>query len=399
MRHRVDRGSGALAGFGMLGGRSGKALASFVCAVSLAMLVVAAVSGGARGETVGPRAVPGGFAVSGVVGGLVDPTSMTFAPDGRLFVSQQGGRLRVVTADGRLLDRAFASVNTDSRGARGLMGVAFDPDFATNGWVYVYYTARRPFVHNRVSRFTADLQNPNVAAGGERVILELDGLSSQINHNGGALHFGPDGKLYVSVGDNNLRANAPSLDTLKGKMLRINPDGTIPEDNPFYAVAEGRNRAIWARGFRNPYTFDIQPGTGKTYINDVGEQRWEEINLGRSGANYGWPRYEGYEGSPNRWTGPIFAYRHGQGPGTGCAITGGAFYDPVVNTFGPGYQGDYFFADYCSGWIRRYDPASDASSPFASGIAGPVDLDVSEDGDLYYLARNTGSVKRISSVR
>ena len=320
---------------------------------------------------------------------------MTFAPDGRLFVSQQAGRLRVVTADGRLLDRAFASVNTDTRGARGLMGVAFDPDFADNGYVYVYYTARQPFIHNRVSRFTADPRNPNVAVGGEKVILELDGLSSQINHNGGALHFGVDGKLYVSVGDNNLRANAPSLSTLKGKMLRINPDGTIPEDNPFYAVAEGRNRAIWARGLRNPYTFAVQPGSGKMYINDVGEQRWEEINLGKSGADYGWPRYEGYEGRPNRWTGPIFAYRHGQGPSTGCAITGGAFYDPGVNTFGPGYQGDYFFADYCSGWIRRYDPASDASSPFASGIGGPVDLDVSEDGDLYYLARNTGSVNRI----
>ena len=399
MRRGVLRGSGPLTGFGLSDGRLGKALASVVGAVVVAVFVMVAVGGVARGQEVAPRAVPGGFATSEFVRGLAAPTAMAFAPDGRLFVSQQAGRLRVVTPGGGLKERAFASVSTDTRGARGLMGVAFHPDFESNGYVYVYYTAKRPFIHNRISRFTADPQNPDVALGGEKVILELDRLSDQINHNGGAMHFGPDGKLYVSVGDNNRRANAPSLGTLKGKMLRINPDGTIPEDNPFYAVTEGRNKAIWARGFRNPYTFDVESGTGKMYINDVGEQRWEEINLGKSGANYGWPRYEGYEGRPNRWTGPIFAYRHGQTLSTGCAITGGAFYDPVVNTFGAAYAGDYFYADYCGGWIRRYDPATDASAPFASGIGGPVDLDVSESGDLYYLARNTGSVKRISNTR
>ena len=125
----------------------------------------------------------------------------------------------------------------------------------------------------------------------------------------------------MGVGDNANGANAQSLRNLKGKMLRINKDGTIPQDNPFYERATGRDRAIWALGLRNPFSFAIQPSTSKMFINDVGEGRWEEINRGVAGANYGWPRYEGPESDP-RYRNPVFAYRHGSTNTTGCAITG-----------------------------------------------------------------------------
>ena len=183
--------------------------------------------------------LPAGFTEALVASGLNNPTAMQFAPDGRLFVCEQGGRLRVIK-DGALLSTPFLTVTVSASGERGLLGVAFDPNFAVNQYVYVYYTATSPAVHNRVSRFTA---NGDVAVpGSEVVILDLDNLSSATNHNGGALNFGPDGKLYVSVGENANPSNAQTLSNLLGKVLRLNSDGTIPTDNPFYASATGKNR-------------------------------------------------------------------------------------------------------------------------------------------------------------
>ena len=235
---------------------------------------------------------------------------MAFAPDGRLFVAEQGGRLRVIK-NGALLPTEFLSVTTTSSGERGLLGIAFDPNFASNHFVYVYYTATSPTVHNRVSRFIA---NGDVAVpGSESVILELNPLSDATNHNGGAIHFGLDGKLYIGVGENANGANAQTLSNLLGKMLRINPDGSIPSDNPFFTTASGDNRAIWALGLRNPFTFAIEPTTGRLFINDVGENSQEEINDGIAGSNYGWPATEGPTSNPN-FRSPLFAYGHGPVP-------------------------------------------------------------------------------------
>jgi glucose/arabinose dehydrogenase len=202
----------------------------------------------------------------------------------------------------------------------------------------------------------------------------------------------------VAVGENADPDNAQSLGNLLGKLLRINKDGTIPMDNPFYDMSTGNNRAIWALGLRNPYSFAVQPGTGRIHINDVGGATWEEINRGIKGANYGWPNYEGMESDPD-FQGPIYAYRHGDTATTGCAITGGAFYDPVTTQFPAGYVGDYFFADFCSGWIRRLDLAHGTVTRF-KGMSdeGPVSLQVRRNGTLYFLARNTGSVEKIRFV-
>jgi glucose/arabinose dehydrogenase len=315
---------------------------------------------------------------------------MEFAPEGRLFVAEQRGTLRVVKAGGSLATFLDISGRVNSAGERGLLGVAFDPAFSNNHYVYLYYTQRATGTtpaHNRVIRVTA--RGDRAVVGSEKLILRLDNLSGAPNHNGGAIHFGKDGKLYVAVGDNAKGGNVQSLRTLKGKMLRINKDGTIPQDNPFYRRATGRNRAIWAVELRNPFSFAIQPHTGKVFINDVGEQRWEEINRGAAGANYGWPRYEGPE-SGSKYRNPVFVYGHGSTKVTGCAITGGAFYNPTTRQFPSGYVGDYFFADFCSGWIRRLDSATGNVSGFATGLSKPVDLKVSKGGSLYYLSRGDG---------
>jgi glucose/arabinose dehydrogenase len=336
-------------------------------------------------------ALPSGFTETQIAGGLSSPTAMDFAPDGRLFVCLQGGQLRVIK-NGALLATPFLTVSVDSSGERGLLGVAFDPDFQTNNFIYVYYTVLTTPRHNRVSRFTAngDVATPN----SEVPILELENLSSATNHNGGAIHFGPDGKLYVAVGENANGANSQTLTNRLGKILRINADGSIPSDNPFFNTASGANRAIWALGLRNPYTFAFQPNTTRLFINDVGQNTWEEINDGIAGSNYGWPNTEGFTSDPN-FRSPLFAYGHGTGSTTGCAIAGGAFYNPPTIQFPGNYVGKYFFADLCSGWIRLLDPANNTAAGFASGISQPVDLKIGSDGSLYYLSIGSAAVFRV----
>jgi Glucose / Sorbosone dehydrogenase len=178
--------------------------------------------------------------------------------------------------------------------------------------------------------------------------------------------------------------------------LRINTDGSIPTDNPFYNTATGNNRAIWALGLRNPFTFAFQPGTGRMFINDVGASTYEEINDGIAGSNYGWPTTEGPT-TNSSFRSPIYYYGHGTSNTTGCAIVGGTFYNPPVLQFPSSYTGKYFFADLCSGWIRVFDPSAGTATGFATGISNPVDLHVGPDGALYYLVLG-GQVFRISAL-
>jgi glucose/arabinose dehydrogenase len=320
-------------------------------------------------------------------------TAMAFAPDGRLFVCVKTGQLRVIK-NGALLAAPFVSLSVDSNGERGLLGVAFDPNFSSNQFVYLYYTTSTSPIHNRISRFTA---NGDVAATNSEVaLMDLDNLSSATNHNGGAIHFGADGKLYAGVGENANPANSQTLSNRLGKILRINSDGSIPTDNPFYNTATGANRSIWALGLRNPFTFNFQPGTGRMFINDVGQSAWEEIDDGIAGSNYGWPTCEGACPSPNpNFRDPLFQYAHANATITGCAIVGAAFYNPSVNQFPASYVGKYFFGDLCGGWIRLFDPSTAGVTDFASGISSLVDLQVGPDGCLYYLTQSSGQVFRV----
>jgi glucose/arabinose dehydrogenase len=335
------------------------------------------------GDGAAAATLAGGFSETSIATGLRKPTAMAFAPDGRLFVCEQEGTLRVIK-NGVLLSTPFVSLTVSALGERGLLGVAFDPDFQSNGFVYVYYTATTPSIHNRVSRLTA---NGDVAeAGSEISLLDLEPLGAT-NHNGGAIHFGGDGKLYVAVGENAVPSNAQTLDNRLGKILRINSDGSIPGDNPFYNQASGVNRSIWALGLRNPFTFAVEPLSGTLHINDVGQNTWEEINLGVAGANYGWPATEGPTSNP-AYRGPLYAYTHAAT--SGCAIAGGAFHSMLNVRFPLRYWGAYFFADLCGGWIRARHTDGTVSQ-LASGISQPVDVAFAGDDSLYYLARGGGS--------
>ena len=367
------------------------------------LLLISTLNSPARRNNVPVMAsLPNNF-VETQIDGLSIPTAIALHPDGRIFVCQQTGALRVIK-NGALLATPFVTLNVNASGERGLLGVAFDPNYTTNRFVYVYYTATTPTIHNRVSRFTASAANEDVAlAGSEVVLLDLETLG-ETNHNGGAIHFGPDGKLYIAVGENAVPSNSQSLANRLGKILRINSDGTIPADNPtsFPNIAgspTGANRAIWAVGLRNPFTFSFQPGTGRMHINDVGQQTWEEVNVGTAGANFGWSTCEGTCGTAGM-TNPL--YQYSSADPLPCAITGGAFYNPATPTFPAQFIGKYFFADFCAGWIKVLDPLSPPPTgtavDFATGINAPVDIQVANDGSLYYLARGSGSVFRVQFV-
>jgi glucose/arabinose dehydrogenase len=336
--------------------------------------------------------LPAGFSRTTYTSGLSAVTAMAFAPDGRLFICEQNGQLRVVPAGGGApLATPFHTFTVTNSGEQGLLGIAFHPNFPTNGFVYVYYTSPTPTNHNRVSRVVASGANPNVSTGVETVLLDdLPSVGTGGNHNGGALHFSPvDGTLYLAIGDQGHSANAQSMTSRFGKLLRYNDDLTIPTDNPFSGTATGVYRAIWALGLRNPFTFAFQPGTGRLMINDVGQNTWEEVNEGVAGANYGWPTTEGPTTDP-RFRGPVFAYRHGGTLLSGYAVVGAAFYNPPTRTFPTAYVGDYFFADYASGWINRLDVAADSAVyAFARTGNDVFDLHVGPDGALYALARGT----------
>ncbi|MBK9401433.1 MAG: PQQ-dependent sugar dehydrogenase [Bacteroidetes bacterium] len=336
---------------------------------------------------------PSGFTEVQVATGLSNPTVMTAAPDGRIFIAEQSGTLRIFK-NGSLLSQSFVTLSVNSSGERGLLGIAFDPAFATNQYIYLYYTVSSG-ANNRISRFTA---NGDVAvAGSEVVLLNLDPLTSATNHNGGTMQFGPDGKLYVGIGENANSANAQNLDTYHGKILRLNTDGTPASGNP-YSTGSVQRRSVWSYGVRNPYTLTFQPGTGKLFVNDVGQNTWEEINNATSGGlNFGWPAAEGTS-SNSAYANPVYSYAHGSGGGQGCAITGGAFFNPSATNYPATYTGNYFYIDYCSNWIDRLSISGNTAtrSNFASNIGGnPVGLITGTDGNLYFLSRSSSSLKKI----
>jgi putative heme-binding domain-containing protein len=340
---------------------------------------------GAPGSDIGgPITLPTGFSGEWVATGITGATALAIAPDGRVFICEQTGAVRVFK-DGKLLRAPFVTLAVDSSWERGLIGIALDPHFADNGYIFLCYVALRPYVHHRISRFTA--RGDVAAPGSEVVLFEGDdqaklGPSVSSGHQGGAIHFGRDGKLYAAIGDHTAREPAQSLSTIQGKLLRLNADGSIPGDNPFYHKARGKYRSIWALGLRNPFTFAVQPGTGRILLNDVGDTKWEEINEGIAGANYGWPESEGPTTDP-RFRGPIHHY-------PAASVAGGAFCVPVASTgFPPHFQGMYFFMDFVRGWIKVLDPNHpEKVETFATGLSRPVDLAFGPKGALFVVLRD-----------
>jgi glucose/arabinose dehydrogenase len=346
----------------------------------------------------GSRSVPAWFNRNQTwITGLNAATAFAQTPDGRLLVAEQDGALRVVK-NATLLTTPMLEVKVNSQGERGLLGVAAHPNFAGNGYVYVHYTSTENTIHNRVSRFTVTGDVASI----EEELIDLPTLVAT-NHNGGAIHFGTDGKLYVAVGDNAAPSNSQNLNSPLGKMLRFNDDGSIPNDNPFCTTNGNLACAVWAYGLRNPFTFAVNPDTGRIYINDVGQNTWEEINLGIPGANYGWPESEGPDNVNESFTGPLFTYKHsaaspaGSGPGgffVGFSVAGGTFY-PDAGPFPANYRNSYYFADFIGRFVGRFDYSNNAAYAFATVEDRPVDLLAGIDGALYVLTR--AGITRISA--
>ena len=354
------------------------------------------------GEGLEPRdlltILPHGFVQAPVATGLKEPTSFALAPNDRIFVAGETGVVRVIQ-NGHLLTKPLLKISTDHTVLQGLGGIAVDPNFMLNHYVYIYYTVPGISPHNQVNRFTV---RNNVALPGSRTTILVLPASGDGEHNGGSMQFGSDGDLYIGVGDNDVKSDPQSLGTVFGKILRIEPDGEIPSDNPFVNQTTGINRAIWAIGLRNPFTSAVQPGTGQLFINDVGEDVWEKVNRGVAGGNYGWAITENATGNP-LFQQPVYTYQHGPNDVNGCAITGGAFYDPPVNSFPASDRGNYFFADFCGCWIHMLDPSTGAVTDFAAKFPNhPVNLAVNHGGSLLVLARgngvSTGSVVVIKHV-
>jgi glucose/arabinose dehydrogenase len=271
----------------------------------------------------------------------------------------------------------------DSHWERGLIGVTVDPDFPRTPHLYVCYVAKEPYPHHRISRFivAGDVAVP----GSEKILLVGDDqrtLGGKVpgGHQGGALHFGQDGKLYIAIGEQTAETPAQRLDTFQGKILRINPDGSIPPDNPLLKQTTGKYQAIWALGLRNPFTFAVHPSSGNLFINDVGG-KFEEINRATAGANFGWPAVEHGPTTDPRFRGPESCYPQ-------ASISGGDFC-PATTTWPAAWHGRYFFADFVHGWIKTLDPDHPQhATEFASGLSRPVDLRFTRAGSLLVLLRN-----------
>jgi glucose/arabinose dehydrogenase len=353
----------------------------------------AAAAGEANVAPVSSGPLPVGFRRSPVVEGLSAPVALEFTPDGRLLVASVYGSIFVIE-NGALLPEPLIGIpaNTDV-GERGLVGLALDPSFASNGHFYVYYTTFAP--RNRVSRFTAAGNRAELSS--ELVIWENPELAA-VYHHGGGLGVGPDGRLYISTGDQFDAANAQDLGTAHGKILRLGLDGSLPPDNPFLGTP-GARPEIWARGLRNPFRIAFDPQGGALWIGDVGGNvptSSEEVNRGVRGANYGWPDQEGescYISSCVAFQPAAFSYAHEDPDYYRNAVQASITLGPVYRglQFPAAYRGNVFFGDYANRWIRRLvlDASGNAvgapiflESPEAGTV---VDLDVGPDGALYYV--------------
>jgi glucose/arabinose dehydrogenase len=342
---------------------------------------------GASASTAAQVVAPGDFRLAQIATGLDQPTAIDFAPDGRLFIAEKRGRIRIVE-DGELLDTPFAEVEVYDFLESGLLGLAVDPDYETNHFVYVFATVSDG--EQNIIRFTDEN-----GVGSGRTVVRANLPSAGALHNGGGLEFGPDGKLYFSIGDNADPDNGQDLATMAGKICRINPDGSTPNDNPF-TTPTGSPRAAFAYGFRNPFRFCFAPD-GRMFAVDLGSDdavRREEINYVQSGLNYGWPTVEGLtdaELHPDL-TPPIFDYYD-----KGSAPCGIVYY--TGEDFPSEYSGNLFQIEYTLNRIYRIvlDGNSVVSHEiFAETDGAPVDLAQAPDGSLYYCEVVAGNVMRIS---
>lgn len=334
-----------------------------------------------------------------VANGFNSPLELKHAGDDRLFVVEQGGRIKILNPDGTVNPTNFLNIssNISSGGERGLLGLAFHPDYANNGFFYVYYTNTAG--NTQISRFSVS-SDPDVAdPASELQMLSFNQPFS--NHNGGHIAFGPDGMLYIASGDGGSggdpQNNSQTLSTLLGKILRLDVDAPapyIPADNPFVGGPE--RDEIWAYGVRNPWKFSFDSETGDLWIADVGQGSWEEINKEPStaaGLNYGWRCYEGNapfntNNCPpqSELTFPFAEYSRSNGK---CSITGGYVYR---GSDYPGIEGLYFFADLCTNEIGTVDQDGNLTFHEPLGATTITSFGVDVNQKLYVIAFGGGSI-------
>ncbi|MEZ4730745.1 MAG: PQQ-dependent sugar dehydrogenase [Caldilineaceae bacterium] len=395
--------------------------------------------------------LPPGFVAEAVTTKLDGPTAFAIAPDGRIYVTQKAGTVRVIQ-DNQLVSENFIDISQEVNQAynRGLVGIALHPNFPQTPYVYLAYVyqPQEAYKHkaigarlSRVMRVSADPANLNKAlpeskivllgAGGEfqqignpdnpdrkpftcqdeagqalRDCIPVEGTAHQAN----MLRFGRDGALYVGVGDGGeydaAGLRAQDLDSLSGKMLRINPlTGAGYTNNPFYNGDPQSNRAkVYMVGLRNPFRFVFHPTTHDLFIGDVGKSSWEEINRGRAGANFGWPCFENtdpglttppcdkVQAAPKGVVFPLYAFPHTEGR---VAVIGGDFYTGAA--FPAEYRGAYFFSDYNVGklWMMTFTGNTIAVKEFGAGFSGLVQISAGPDGHLYVATARGGTLYRI----
>jgi len=380
-----------------------KPTAVFVCAL-------AACAGNPPGGPPLPGET-GTLELQPVASGLSSPLYLTApAGDPRLFIVEQAGRIRIVES-GQLLAQAFLDIRdrVASGGEEGLLGLAFHPNYAGNGYFYVDYTHlnnARDTLYTLIERYSVSPAPDSADSASHKLILRI--VQPYTNHNGGLVMFGPDGMLYIGMGDGGSGGDpenrAQNPDSLLGKLLRIDVDHgdpyAIPASNPF--AAGGGAPEIWALGLRNPWRYAFDRTAGLLYIADVGQNLWEEVSVapaGQGGLNYGWRIMEGlhcFNATSCSSTGlvqPVVEYGHANG----CSITGGFVYR---GTRAPSLVGQYFYSDYCSGWMRSFAYANGAvtgQTTWSLNVSLGNVLSFGEDsaGELYVLSGG-GSVYRIA---
>lgn len=359
-----------------------------------------------RAANAARTALPAGFTRVALGSGLSGPTAMDFWGN-KIYVSEKGGAIRIIRENGTLKPAPFHTLSVNTLSERGLLGIALSPNFGSDRIMYVYYTTGTGAKkysgspENRVSRLKKSKNGPIK----EKILLDHI-PSTNGNHNGGDIHIGFDGKLWISVGESGCCPNdAQGLTTVRGKILRINLDGTIPSDNPFFNTPNARQET-WAYGFRNPWRFAMRQSNQSYVVADVGSGTWEEIDSLGEGNNYGWPMYEGPCPSSNLacnpntvdYAGtvpPIHWYNHGGAGEVGNVIAGGVFAENANNYPAP-YAGAYFYGDTGGDWVNVItldgNNAKTGHYEFDDNIGSPVAFGNGPDGNVYVASHYGGVI-------
>jgi len=346
------------------------------------------------------QTVPYGFEITKVLVLQDNDLGFDILPDGRIIVINKSREIKLFV-NGELRNRHLIVLNAFTNTESGLTGIAIDPDYPSEPYLYLFYSHKDST--NRISRFTfiGDLTNPNsdsLYVNNELVLLALP-LNNDV-HNGGTLRFGKDKTLYISYGDDEQSELVQSLSTYNGKILRINRDGTVPFNNPtFQNEPADKKPEIFAIGLRNPFRFSLDSNDG-LFIGDVGRALREELNISIGGENFGWPKYEGtLEINPSTTLiepvplFPVFEYKHTGGLWAVIALL--SYNKSDASGFPVEFDGVYFYADFFHGWIRylRMEFGKWVSREFGTGFVMPVDAMLMQDGSIYILEFGTALSK------